>query len=129
MNDSNEGFTICVDLDGVLLWYDDTCRDGVYGYPLPGAREFLSRLKEMGKVVIFTARICPLFGDVKELQRQVEAVLKHFDLPYDEVFAGEGKPPAQVYIDDRAVECKPQLGDPGEEYERVIEKVRYIISR
>jgi hypothetical protein len=51
----------------------------------------------------------------------IRASLEGHDIPYDEVFVGEGKPAATAYIDDNAIRCErnwsglvARLGTPGE---------------
>jgi hypothetical protein len=85
---------ICVDLDGVLNTFD-SWRSPEYFHPLrPGAREFLARLKLEGyRVVILTVR---WYEWVEKWL--VENGVREF---VDEVT--DRKPPAQVYLDDRAV--------------------------
>lgn len=86
--------TVCVDLDGVLNAYQGYRGSDHYPPPSPGAREFLHRLREMGyRVVVLTVRWKP----------HVEAWLARHGLAgyVDEVT--DRKPPAHVYVDDRAV--------------------------
>lgn len=85
---------ICVDLDGVLNLYDGWKGPGYFHPPRAGAREFLLRLNRLGyRVVIFTVRWQP----------HVEEWLARYGLAdlIDEVT--DRKPPAHVYIDDRAI--------------------------
>lgn len=94
--------TIAVDVDGVIADYSKGWQGtGVIGAPLPGAREFLERLRSAGwKIVLFTTR-----GDA-----MMEEYCEQYGLCYDEIndnssLRGEnpGKPIASVYLDDRAV--------------------------
>ena len=85
---------VCVDLDGVLNAFDGWREAAYFHDPRPGAREFLESLKGMGyRVVVFTVRWKP----------HVEDWLARHDLAgyVDEVT--DQKPPAHVYIDDRAI--------------------------
>lgn len=114
--------TICVDLDGVLARYDEWKGIDHIGIPNPGAVEFTKALSKFARVVIFTTR-CKVFppnapgpegnpepgrDDVDLLTARVEAWLNLHGFWYDEVYAGQGKPLAAGYIDDRAVLCEPQ---------------------
>lgn len=45
---------------------------------------------------------------------------KH-ELPYDEIYVGQGKPVASYYVDDRGVRCLPQLDN--EAYGKVLDVV------
>jgi hypothetical protein len=85
---------VCVDLDGVLNLFDGWRGADHFHDPRPGAQEFLGGLRERGyRVVVFTVR----------WKEHVEAWLgrHHLDALVDEVT--NVKPPAHVYIDDRAI--------------------------
>ena len=111
-----EAFTIAVDLDGVLFkiyWGDEqgmVFDINKFGEVIPGARESMKALKEAGfYLIVHTCRTNPELNrtvqcSVAELQKVVELKLKEVGIPFDEVFAGVGKPIASAYVDDRAVE-------------------------
>ncbi len=85
--------TVCVDLDGVLNQFDGWKGPDYFHPPRAGAREFLERLHHLGyRIVIFTVRWKP----------HVEQWLAQHGLAelVDEVT--DKKPPAHIYIDDRA---------------------------
>lgn len=86
--------TVCVDLDGVLHRYTGWKGPELehYDEPMPGAREFMQKLKEVFWVVVYTSR-----QDVMI----VKAWLEKHDIPFDTI-CGE-KVPAVCYIDDRAI--------------------------
>ncbi|MCU1273832.1 MAG: hypothetical protein JWO48_1263 [Bryobacterales bacterium] len=85
---------VCVDLDGVLNLFDGWKSAEYFHPPRPGAAEFLRRLNEMGyRVVIFTVRWAP----------HVEQWLREHSLAEYVSEVTDKKPPAHVYIDDRAV--------------------------
>ena len=102
---------ICVDLDGVLAEYNGWKGYDHFGDPLPGAVEFTKKLSELGRVVIFTTRACPLQNEAtpQELKKKIETWLQKHGFHFDSVYIGVGKPPAAAYIDDRAVQCRPQI--------------------
>lgn len=98
---------VCVDLDGVLNEFDGWKGPDYFHPPRPGAREFLEQLHELGyRIVIFTVRWKP----------HVEQWLAQHGLAelVDEVT--DKKPPAHIYIDDRAFCFR---GDFGEALERI----------
>lgn len=113
-----EAFTIAVDLDGVLFkvyWGDETGMVfdvNEFGEVVPGARVSMKALKKAGfYLIVHTCRTNPELNrtvqcPATELQKIVELKLKEEDIPFDEVFAGVGKPVAAVYIDDRAIRFK-----------------------
>ncbi len=95
--------TICLDFDGVIHSY----RSGWCGAevipdpPIHGTREAIVRLRKSFRVVIHSARCCSDEG-----LASIQAWLKKHDIEVDEVC--RFKPPATVYVDDRAV---PFRGD------------------
>jgi hypothetical protein len=99
---------VCVDLDGVLNLFD-TWRSPEYFHPLrPGAREFLLRLKQDGyRVVVLTVR----WFEWVEKWLDENGMREYVDEVTDR------KPPAQVYLDDRAV-CFQ--GDFDEAYRQIV---------
>lgn len=85
---------VCVDLDGVLNAYDGWKGADYFHPPRPGAREFLMRLNALGyKVVVFTVRWKP----------HVERWLEEHALAGLIAEVTDRKPPAHVYVDDRAI--------------------------
>lgn len=131
--------TVAVDLDGVLASYDGW--KGVFhiGNPLPGAVEFCNKLAERYRVVINTSR-CNTLNEGRPadctpdlLKKLVMDWLNRFGFKYDDVYTGQGKVIASAYVDDRAVECRPQ--DPGhastsncaqDEFDYALIKVDYL---
>jgi hypothetical protein len=95
--------TVCLDFDGVIHLY----RSGWCGAevipdpPIHGSREAIARLRKRFRVVVHSARCA-----TDEGHRAVEAWLVKHNIEVDEVC--RFKPPASVYVDDRAV---PFRGD------------------
>lgn len=85
--------TICVDLDGVLNLYDGWKGANHFADPRPGAQAFCRALMERYKVVIHTTRV----------PNDVQAWLARNDFPVEGLYVSAEKPPALVYIDDRAI--------------------------
>lgn len=107
--------TVAVDLDGVLAQYDKWRGVEHIGKPILHAKQFMQELIEMGHhVVVYTTRTNPdvngRAGDytADELAGRIHEWLADNDIPYHEVYVGAGKPIASAYVDDRAVECRPQ---------------------
>jgi hypothetical protein len=94
--------TVCVDFDGVLHSYTSpwTTAEEIPDPPVPGALEFLTQAVQRFKVVVFSTRGKKWSGCVA-----MQDWLSKWGLP-DEVVVKIGftatKPPAVVYIDDRA---------------------------
>lgn len=107
--------TVCVDLDGVLANYSKGWQGpDKIGEPLEGAVEFTRRLGKFARVVIFTTRCKADFDDRPQgatpttLITTVMAWLDKHGFHYDDIYAGQGKPIASAYVDDRAVVCRPE---------------------
>jgi hypothetical protein len=66
-------------------------------------------LSDGAKIVILTSR---LSGKTGKKAREIEAAIKDWldqnAIPFDDIYVGQGKPPAQAYIDDRGVSCRPE---------------------
>lgn len=99
--------TVCVDLDGVLHRPDGGGLDEL-GEPIDGAVDFTRTLSETAEVIILTARLSK--GTAKRRKEIEEAIRQWLDangFAYAKIHNGPGKPPAQAYIDDRGVACRP----------------------
>jgi hypothetical protein len=98
--------TVCLDFDGVLHSY----RSGWCGAevipdpPIHGTRDAVARLRQQYRIVVFSARC-----HSEEGRRAVQNWLDRHDIVVDEVC--EHKPPALVYVDDRAVRFRGDWDD------------------
>jgi hypothetical protein len=98
--------TVCLDFDGVLHSY----RSGWCGAeiipdpPIHGTREAVARLRQQYRVVVHSSRCHTAEG-----RRAVENWLQKHEITVDEVC--EHKPPALVYVDDRAVRFRGNWDD------------------
>ena len=93
MDEANKPI-VCVDLDGVLNAFDGWRGADFFHPPRDGAREFLTRLNQQGyRVVVFTVRWAP----------HVEQWLAEHGLASLVSEVTNQKPPAHVYVDDRAI--------------------------
>lgn len=103
--------TVCVDLDGTIARYDGWKGIEHFGDPLPGAKEFLERLGENYKILIYTTRCNEqMNGEVPhQLRNRVEAWLQRHQLRYDDIHTGQGKPMCIAFIDDRAIMIKENV--------------------
>ena len=95
--------TVCVDLDGTILEFDEWRGEQHFGKPITGARAVLNELKHLGwRVIIYTTRGNEIL---------VRNALDRYGVPYDYINrnpdqpagTNEGKPIADAYVDDRAV--------------------------
>jgi hypothetical protein len=98
--------TLCLDFDGVLHSY----RSGWCGAeiipdpPIHGTREAVARLRQQYRVVVHSTRC-----HTEEGRRAVQSWLQTHQIVVDEVC--EHKPPALVYIDDRAIRFRGNWDD------------------
>jgi hypothetical protein len=98
--------TVCLDFDGVLHSY----RSGWCGAeiipdpPIHGTREAVARLRQQYRVVVLSSRC-----HSEEGRRAVRSWLQRHDIAVDEVC--EHKPPALVYVDDRAIRFRGNWDD------------------
>jgi hypothetical protein len=90
--------TVCLDFDGVIHSY----RSGWQGAtsipdpPIHGVREAIRHLRKRYRVVVHSARTATAEGC-----QAIQQWLQRHDIEVDEVC--EHKPPAHVYVDDRAI--------------------------
>ena len=98
-----------------LIDFDETINSSQYpdlGEPTPGVKESLQEMKDMGyEIHILSCRTNPdvtrYIIDRQEQIRIMEKYLNEYKIPYDMVL-NEYKPVATFYIDDRAIQIKPQ---------------------
>jgi len=100
---------ICFDLDNTLVTYPRIKDDYTTVDIIDKNVEYLRYLKKFGHtIIIYTARRMKTHnGNVGKLMCDIGKItfdtLEKFDIPYDEIYFG--KPYADVYIDDLAVNC------------------------
>lgn len=98
--------TVCLDFDGVLHSY----RSGWCGAevipdpPIHGTKESVAFLRQQYRIVVLSSRCHTEAG-----RKAVTAWLEKHDIVVDEVC--EHKPPAHVYVDDRAVRFRGNWDD------------------
>ena len=124
---------VCVDLDGVLARYEGWISSDHIGDPLPGAREFAEEIAEIADIVIYTSRTAKDNGEYEQTgtpgQRRVRIIewLEKHEIPYTDVYIGQGKPRVAAFVDDRAVACSPQTNK--QAYPGAIDELRKILRR
>ena len=100
---------ICFDLDNTLVTYPKIKNDYTSVEPIIKNINFLKYLKKMGNtIIIYTARKMKTHdGNIGkslcEIGKITFETLCNFDIPFDEIYFG--KPYADFYIDDLAVNC------------------------
>jgi hypothetical protein len=126
---------VCVDLDGVLAEYSGWKGLGEIGVPIEGAKEFMTKLSAVAEPVVFTTRCSLDPGDQAgtivaspaELRENVVEWLDDNEIPYADVYIGQGKPRAAAFIDDRAVQCRPQ--DETNAFQSSLTEVKKLLKR
>jgi len=106
-NIDNPKMRICFDLDNTLVTYPIIPGDYSSVKPIENTIELLRKLHKDGNtIIIHTARRMHthkhnIGAVIKDIGRVTFDTLDNFNIPYDEIIFG--KPIADVYIDDRAV--------------------------
>jgi len=126
---------VCLDLDGVLAKYDGWHGFDHIGEPLPGARRFAEEINEVADIVIFSSRCSQDAGGEYEptvltpgqLRIKIVEWLEKHEIPYADVYMGQGKPRVAAFIDDRAVACSPQTDKTA--YTNAVDDVRKLLRR
>jgi capsule biosynthesis phosphatase len=104
---------ICFDLDNTLVTYPKIKNDYTSVKPIHYNINFLKYLKSFGNtIIIHTARRMKTYqGNVGKCLCDIGKItfdtLNKFDIPFDEIYFG--KPHADIYIDDLAVNCYDNL--------------------
>jgi len=120
---------VCVDLDGVLAEYHGWEGADIIGPPLPGALKFAKAIAKIADIVVFTSRCSTETGDDDSVSRLTAGQLRikvvdwlgRNGFPFADVYVGQGKPKVAAFIDDRAINCSPQLDpDAYQESERAL---------
>ena len=100
---------ICFDLDNTLVTYPKVKGDYTTVEPIHNNINFLRYLKKLGHdIIIHTARnMKTCHGNIGKVNCNIGKItfdtLERFEVPYDEIYFG--KPYADYYIDDLAVNC------------------------
>jgi hypothetical protein len=90
----------------IAVDFDDTIVVRVFGTLVPAKDciEALQILRDQGyRIIIHSARSWEQWQDRIERENEMVNLLNQWEIPYDEVYAGKGKPPAMAYIDDRGL--------------------------
>lgn len=100
---------ICFDLDNTLVSYPTIPGDYTTVKPIEKNISLLRYIKKLGNtIIIYTARRMKTHnGNIGKVNNDIGKItydtLKKFNIPYDEIYFG--KPYADFYIDDLAVNC------------------------
>jgi len=109
----NNKLRICFDLDNTLVTYPTVPNDYSTVKPIKNMIDLLISLKQKGhEIIIYTARRMKTHHNnvgkvIKDIALITINTLEKFNIPYDELLFG--KPIADIYIDDRAI--NPYVND------------------
>jgi capsule biosynthesis phosphatase len=104
---------ICFDLDNTLVTFPTIVNDYRSVKPIQKNIDFLKYLKKFGNtIIIYTARRMKTHnGNIGKINADIGKItfetLDDFNIPYDELYFG--KPYADFYIDDLALNCFDDL--------------------
>ncbi len=104
---------ICFDLDNTLVTFPTVRNDYASVKPIKKNIDFLKYLKSFGNtIIIYTARRMKTHnGNIGKINSDIGKItfqtLDNFNIPYDEIYFG--KPYADIYIDDLALNCFDDL--------------------
>lgn len=116
---------ICFDLDNTLVTFPDIPNDYTSVKPIMKNINLLKYLKRLNNtIIIYTARRMKTYhGDIGKINADIGKItfstLEKYDIPYDEIYFG--KPYADFYIDDLAVNCFDNIEKELGYYNNVIE--------
>ena len=86
--------TIACDFDGVIHDWAHPKPGRKMGLPMPGTKEALELLKSAGyKILIHSCNRPQVIRDF----------MSYYALPYDSIWESQGKPVADVYLDDKGL--------------------------
>jgi len=104
---------ICFDLDNTLVTFPTVKNDYTSVKPIEKNINFLKYIKRFGNtIIIYTARRMKMHnGNIGKINSDIGKItfetLDRFNIPYDEIYFG--KPYADFYIDDLALNCFDDL--------------------
>jgi capsule biosynthesis phosphatase len=108
-----DSLRICFDLDNTLVTHPTIAGDYTSVLPITKNIDYLKLLKKLGAtIIIYTARRMKTHkGNVGKILADVGTVtlqtLEKYEIPFDEIYFG--KPYANFYVDDLAINANTQL--------------------
>ena len=86
--------TIACDFDGVIHDWAHPKPGRKMGLPMPGTKEALELLKSAGYTIMIHSCNRP---------QVIKDFMSYYQLPYDSIWEGQGKPVADAYLDDKGL--------------------------
>jgi len=127
--ETSEKKRFCFDLDNTLVTFPEIKNDYTTVKPIYKNIEMLRKLKKLGHtIIIYTARRMRTFdGNVGKIIKDVGIItletLDNFEIPYDEIYFG--KPYADFYIDDLAINSYEQIDKSIGFYKNLVKERNY----
>jgi capsule biosynthesis phosphatase len=125
-NNMIEKKRFCFDLDNTLVTFPKIKGDYRTVEPITKNIKFLRNLKKMGHyIIIYTARRMKTHNSVvgkviKDIAQITLNTLEEFEIPYDEIIFG--KPQADFYIDDLAINSYDNLEKKTGYYDMIVDE-------
>lgn len=135
---------IAIELDATLIRYNGFKGIEHFGLPYPGAVELTGRLSQLGEVWIYTCRTnpdiytehLPEHMDPRDGPKRVKDLIRGYldsqGFHYHHIYVGPGKPFADLYIDDKGLDCRPSVfrhpTAQGRYYEMIAEQAGYRLA-
>ena len=125
---------VYVDLDGTL---SDSAGTGYnpkhIAKPFDGAKKFMEDVKELSNVdeiYIYSCRTSNwVQGPVQSTanMKVIKVWLEKWEIPYDGIFCGDGKPDGLAFVDGRGVPCRPR-DNPSHAYDAALYRIKRLVS-
>ena len=115
----------CLDFDGVINDYPGWQNEGyseILGEPMGGAKEAIKALRNRGYLVLVHSTRCSYSGGMVAITEY----LNKYNIRVDGVCSN--KPPADVYVDDKAVAFRGDWGQTLRDVETLVENTAQISS-
>lgn len=95
--------TVCFDFDGVIHSYTSGWKGMaiIEDPPVEGIECFMGVIKNLGYEILINSTRCATTLGYEAVKRY----LNMYNIPYDKIC--KDKPPANIYIDDRAIKFSP----------------------
>jgi len=121
---------VALDFDGVLAFYDGWMGPLDFGEINPEGEKLADALNEAGfKIIVYTCRnniTMNMRNNVSNIEIEnalIEWLVDH-DLGFCELYVDSGKPFANVYVDDRAVNFPANKGPALEVFQEIMALVK-----
>jgi hypothetical protein len=130
---------IYIDFDATIAHYDKWEGLEELGEPIEGSKKFLEECSKIAPVIIYSTRTSGLNRSEKApkgmtitdyAKSLIKTWLDKHGYIYQDIYTGQGKPPALAYVDDKAVTCRPQEEmDPEKAYAAALVQIKKLVKK